>query len=160
MGHELRTVLVLLVDSLCLEEKVFAAVFWGLSRRVVLLPCPALSLCGGVSLQYCPIPLREAAEPGKSLQELRETRAQKEEEFQPWVRMWPRAFCHALPALLAQDQSLCYSLFSPSCYGCPPQALQCSSSAPCGVLLAHLRFLRVYWGQAATRLPSCSDEIA
>uniref|UniRef100_A0A8B9TAF1 tRNA splicing endonuclease subunit 54 n=1 Tax=Anas platyrhynchos TaxID=8839 RepID=A0A8B9TAF1_ANAPL len=28
------------------------------------------------------------------------------------------------------DQSLCYSLFSPSCCGCPPQALQCSSSAP------------------------------
>lgn len=127
MGHELRTILVLLVDFPCLEEKVFAAVFWGLSRRVVLLPCPALSLCGGVSLQYCPVPLREAAEPGKSLQGLRETPAQKEEEFQPRVRTWPRAFFHALPALLAQDQSLCYSVFGPSCRGCPPQALRCFS---------------------------------
>lgn len=96
MGHELGTILVLLVDFLCLEEKVFVAVFWGLSRRVVPLPRSALSLCVGVSLQHCPVSLREATEPGKLLQELWETPLQKEEEFQPPVRIWPKAFCHLL----------------------------------------------------------------
>lgn len=57
MGREPRTILVLLVDFLCLEEKVFVAVFWGLSRRVVLLPRPAVSLRVGVSLQHCPVSL-------------------------------------------------------------------------------------------------------
>lgn len=102
MGHELSRHL--LVDFLCLEEKFFVAVFWGLSRRVVSLPRPAVSLCVGVSLQHCPVSLREATEPGKSLPELWETPSQKEEEFQPPVRMWPKAFFHFLPGSVAWEQ--------------------------------------------------------
>jgi len=104
MGHELRTILVLPVDFLCLEEKFFVSVFWGLSRRVVSLPHPAVSLCVGVSLQHCPVSLREATEPGKSLPELWETPSQKEEEFQPPVRMWPKTFFCLLPGSEAWEQ--------------------------------------------------------
>lgn len=78
--------------------------FGGLSRRVVPLPHSALSLSVGVSLQHCPVSLREATEAGKSLQELWETPLQKEKEFQPLVRMWPKAFCHLLPASAAWEQ--------------------------------------------------------